>query len=163
MVLISLFWLAQVWFTPAAHDFHASITEMEYNPERQRLEVSMKLFSNDLEADITRHVDPEFAIGDYADSLRNERLQQYLRSRFRVSSAQKTHEWSWVGSQVDINVTFLFLEVPMPGKPEILEIENSVLLERFADQVNIVNLEWGDFRGSLLLKPDHPVEQLTIE
>ena len=60
-----LLWLPLLWGFGHRHDFHNSLTEMQFNPRKRTFEIAVKLFTDDLEKALAaRHGGKRFIIHD---------------------------------------------------------------------------------------------------
>src|SRR5687767_3390074 len=56
------------------HDYHVSITHIDHNPKTQSLEITTKIFTEDLEKTITTHGGPVLKLGDPKEDPRADPL-----------------------------------------------------------------------------------------
>ncbi|MFD1468364.1 DUF6702 family protein [Hymenobacter caeli] len=146
---------------PALHAYHASITELRYNAARQQLELATKVFTDDFEKGLSEgrpvRVDlltagPQGAILT-ADYLR--------RTLVLHTPAGAPLPLQFLGMQPEKDSYWLYSKVAVPGKATGVQIRNAVLLDSFADQMNIVNLEANGKKASALLRQGHEQETLS--
>lgn len=132
--------LAAIATLSSAHDFHVSITQMEQNGETGRLEVAVKVFTDDLEAAIqpagmsTLHLATreEHAA---ADSL----IRQYLLEHVRLHVDGIPVVLAYLGKETEADATWCYLESGPMGRIGQLKVTNTVLFTQFDDQVNIIH------------------------
>jgi hypothetical protein len=151
---------AQAGASPAtAHDFHVSITEIHYNPEARALEIAIKIFTDDLEAGLEGLGAPILRLGTpredpSADSL----LKRYLDNRFQISIEGKLLKNRFLGKEMESDATWCYIEIADVPRPATLTVHNRILLERFEDQANLVNLDVGGGKRSLMLRKGNEAE-----
>lgn len=119
---------------PADHDFKLSVCEMVYVPEKQSFDIKFYLFQDDLKAAL--YNDPNAtginaeAAGDYIIkhfSLRIDGHQQSLK----LKSMQEKND------QVLVNFSVPLISTKPPAS---LLVKNTLLLEKFRDQINMLYL-----------------------
>ncbi|WP_018477106.1 DUF6702 family protein [Pontibacter roseus] len=152
-LLVLLFSLVSTFAN--AHDYHASITDVRFNPRSQSLEVAVKVFTDDLEAALSRRFKTKVSYN------KAEQVQQYVKEYLTNSlvfelTPGKPLPANFVGTEQEADVVWVYLEVPV--KQEALShlyVRNVVLQELFNDQMNIVNLDYkGKVYSTLFQKND---------
>ncbi len=126
-----------------AHPFHTSLTEIEYNAKDQNLELAIKLAPVDLEEALSAYSGSKVVIVDteQSDALIHEYLQRKLRfysNRPTPQGAVTPLRLDWVGKQLDVNVIWVFLTVPVSETR--LRLDNQILLEIYRQQINTVSI-----------------------
>ena len=81
----------------ALHPFHASITQLRHNEEEQLLEITVKLFTDDL----GKAIGEEILIGDELSELQSEQIGEYVRSNFKIKDLEnnKTLNCTLIGEE----------------------------------------------------------------
>lgn len=143
LLLISLISL----FTTVKHDFHTSITNAELNSKTQGLEITMKVFTDDLELTIKNGTGAELDLisnkpHPKADSL----IFNYLLDHFAIKSDRTSKPPIFIGKEMENGITFIYLEIESFSIEKELVVRNTVFFDTFDDQSNIVNIE---VRGEL--------------
>ena len=98
----------------AAHPFHVSLAEVEFNAESGKLEVALRVYPLDLEKALTLHAARRISIDDEpeVDAL----IAAYLKDRFRVTGADgKPASIEWVGRELSVKDAWLYFEMPLSG------------------------------------------------
>lgn len=159
ILLFGLIFFAPFLFTGSAHKFYVSITQVDINTVTHKLEISARIFTDDLEATLLAETGRKLRLGSVrenpqADSI----LFAYVLSSLDLGQPGNQLELAWVGKEAEADVIWLYLESIVPAKPEeSFEIRNSYLYERFTDQKNIVNLRFGKETVSQIHTRSHPV------
>ena len=145
--------LALLAATPA-HDFHFSRTDVHWNPETSTFQATVRVFTDDLELAIRRHADLRDThaiwLGDDqewqgADSA----IAGWLRQHFNLRVDGTPVALTWVGKEVELDVSYLYLEsqpLNLTGV-EPWHAKNTMLFGEFDDQVNEVHLHAFDSLG----------------
>jgi hypothetical protein len=69
---------------------------------------------------------------------------------------------SFIGKEVEVDVTWIYAEIPLTEAPTSLRLQNSILTELFSDQVNIVNFKYLTTIRTFMFKPRETVQNLGI-
>ena len=133
----------------AAHPFHITIAEADYNKESGTLEVALRIYNpGDLEEALGlragERVNLETTEG--VDDL----IAEYLDETLIVEDASgEKAAIEWVGKEVTVKTAWLYFEVPLPEGPEGSTFTNTLLFEVEPDQSNTMVFGRGDDRASL--------------
>jgi hypothetical protein len=125
----------------SAHDFHLSLTEIRHNSENKTLEISIKLFTDDLQEALVLAGAPKLELGTPNEPpTANEYIESYLKQHFELSVNGKPTEFVYLGKEAELDATWCFVEVKDIRKVKTIEASNTLLLEAFDDQTNMLNL-----------------------
>ncbi|MFT2008405.1 DUF6702 family protein [Pontibacter sp. 13R65] len=143
-------------FKVAAHDYHASITDITYNSKTQHLEVAVKVFMDDLEEALTRKAKSKITYSNTAQV--QQYLQAYLQEHLVFEQEKgKPLKHKFLGSEAETDAVWVYVEVPVQHASLPLLVHNTVLMELFNDQMNIVNISSKGTTNSVLFqKNDRP-------
>ena len=138
------------------HEFYVSLCKIDHNPETSSLEITLKIFTNDLEYGITGLQD-FYGLGTEkeppeADSL----IYSYILENFKINLDGNCMKLNYIGKEVELDVTWIYVEIESVPKFDEIEITNRMLTEVLEDQVNIVNVNYNGETLGLLLKQDKP-------
>ena len=145
------------------HDFHVSITEINHNAQRQSLEVTIKIFSDDIERSFRALGAGELRLGDAkelpnADSL----LFAYLQNRLTIKVNGKAKSSTWVGKEVELDALWCYFEIKDCADFHALEATNRILTEVFQDQANVMHVTAHGETKSLFLNQSELSGQLNF-
>jgi hypothetical protein len=161
--LLLAFILLLVVVNAHAHDYHASITDVKYNPKTQNLEVALRVFTDDLENALSVRNK-----GKVAYSSQSEKVKQYLADYLEASVSfelvkGKPLKQRFVGSEEETDVVWLYFEVPVQSTSlSQLYVKNRVFTELFNDQMNVVNINYKGKTSSVLLQKNDVEKKLTF-
>jgi hypothetical protein len=159
LLLISIiFWIC-LSIQPA-HEFHTSLAQIQYNKTSHSFEVSLRVFTDDLEAALTReNKNQKVSIADakVADPL----IEKYVNKHLGILNKQNQKQpMTFVGKEIEVDVTWIYIEISSTGDLGGLRIQNSILTELFDDQVNIVNLNYLRKTSTYLFKDGQTVHAI---
>lgn len=124
----------------SAHEFYLSLTEINYNEEDKTLEISIKLFTDDLAQALKMAGAPEMEIGtDREAPEANEYIERYLQSNLKLLLNGKSINYIYLGKEAELDATWCYVEVENVKKVQTLEVQNSIFVEVFETQTNMVN------------------------
>jgi hypothetical protein len=135
----------------ASHKFYASLAQADLNTETNSIEVSLRLFSDDLERVLARregravHLDRTAAVAPL--------VLAYLRERFEFRTADgQTRELIWVGMETQVDVTWVYFEIRNISDLAGATLRNRVFFEQFDEQTNTVNIRHGERHTTLVFR-----------
>ena len=144
----------------ANHPFHVSVCDIEHDPESQALQISQRIFIDDLEeglkgfhkldqVDTYKPKDPQ-----RLDSL----IEKYLEAKLFIRANGKDLKLNYLGSELEGDARWAYLEVENMAVVDEAEVSNLILVEVFADQENIVHFKSkGKIRSYRLSKDEKKV------
>ena len=137
---------------------------VDYNPETKALEVTLKLFTDDIERSLEGLGAPKLRLGSSRELPASDSIfLDYLQNRlaFFVDDEEKAFEY--LGKEVEMdNTTWCYIEITGIEVFKALRIRNIVLTELFDDQSNLVNINAFGVRRSLLLRGGQPEDEATF-
>lgn len=144
----------------AEHEYYVSVGEMRLNSETLHLEITQKVFTDDLEYALEMMGHPGV---DVLNDEVDEELSAYLEHHFAVWSASgELLELRFLGREGDADAIYLFLESTDKIQSQKLQIKHEVLMEVFPAQINILHVGDEDNRLSYQFTEDSKVQQVKI-
>lgn len=148
----------------SVHKFYVSIYQVDYAPAKGRLEITARIFIDDLNGALLAQYKRKTFLGEKNDSADDLALmQQYLLKNFTIKINGKPKTIQYASRDIENNVIICYFTVKEATKIKTMEIRNTALLELFPDQQNIINANVSGTRKSLLLKADNPGGLLKFE
>jgi len=142
---------------PAAHKYFVSHTSLHFNPLSQHFEVTVRLFTHDLEWAISRDKSVRLDLGGNQEPAFAEGLvRDYLRFHLNISLNDSPVAMSYVGKEVEHDRIFCYLEFPASQSFHAMTIENTLLTDVFDEQKNYLELEMAGWKQSLVFTTTHP-------
>lgn len=145
------------------HDFHTSLTQMHFDAKTQTVEVSVRLFTDDLETALTRENGGKkvrFEGADKPDQL----LEKYIRKHFAVADSQRRpRAYTYLGYEQEADAQWIYLEMPAPTEPfKNIVIKQDILMDLFSDQVNLVNIQYHQQKKTVVFRNNQPVQAVSL-
>ena len=124
------------------HDFFISICTMRHNAGAQRLEVTWRITTHDLEHTLEPDAGGALKLGTEREDPRADSLiAAYLERHLRLELRGERLKPRYLGKEVELETTYAYLEVDGVADPEGLTVLNTLLQDLFLEQQNIVHLE----------------------
>lgn len=126
-----------------AHPLHTTHTEIvERGPGEAG--ITIRAFTDDLHR----------AVGAHRGAATDSALAQYVRGRLEIRPAGGAPaRLRWEGSRADGEATLLRLSATIPGGLRGARVRQTMQVELFTDQVNVVQIRYAGRRVSMLFTP----------
>ena len=149
LLLLTVILICGAWFM---HEFYVSLSEVRYNPDTERFEVSIRIFPDDLDRALLERSGIHTQLATElehpkADSL----LMRYLLEDFSLEVNGEMLKLEYLGKEPESDALWCYLESSEISDPGILRVRNVVLTEYFPDQVNIIQVYHGKWNKGLML------------
>lgn len=144
------------------HDFHTSITRMDYNAKEKSFEVSIRVFTDDLEKVLSKeNGGQKFTVVN--EDKNDPYVEKYVRKHFAlVTTAKQKKPYSYIGKEQEADATWVYVEIPCPEGLTGFSLQNSIMLDFFDDQVNLVNFNYQGQKKSYIFKNEDKVLPLGL-
>jgi len=156
--------LLGVFLTGAAlpHPLYISVTELKHNPKDKILEVSCKMFTNDLEAALEKMAKVHVDLSAAKDKAASDKLiEEYVERHLRLKLDGKPALLHFVGSEKENDGTWSYFQVNDVPAVKRIDVVNDLLYDSFNQQIGIVHVTVGGERKSTRL--DYPDANASFE
>ena len=136
----------------SAHKFYVSVTQIDYVSNKKRIEITHRIFIDDLEKGLTKKYNKKVNLTSTKELPEAEELiKSYLKEKIKVSINKKPQNIEFLAREVEGDVLILYTKIAVSKKINTFEIYNSLLTEVYADQQNIVHTNINSNKKSILL------------
>ena len=157
MLLLAFFILISTGVS-TKHPYYISVAEIHHNRNLERLEITLRIFVDDLEKAIALHQSlPSFYITNPDDPSTRDMIRLYLDDRFRLAVNREAASMEFLGGEVEDDTYWAYLKVDGVVCFDQLEIEYIVLLEVFEEQLNLVHVQQESAIRTFRLTADTPI------
>ncbi len=130
-----------------AHPFHVSSTTLSYNVKSKSVEVTCRIFTDDLEEALFRKYGGKIdLIGKQKEMA--QLVKKYLNEHLILSWDGQVSQQIFIGYENDHEATLVYFEAKKIDGTKQLQIKNSILYDLFDDQMNIVHFQINGKRQS---------------
>lgn len=134
---------------PTSHKVHVSVAQLEYNQKSQSVEITLRVYADDLENAVSQHAKRPVKI-DPATANKDKRVAEtilaYIRKSLEVKSKTGNPvKLNWVGMEWQVDMYWLYIGGKLPAAHasanglDGTQLRNKIFCDLFDDQVNIVN------------------------
>ena len=150
----------------ARHTYHSSILELRINPDKQQVELALKVFTDDLENALSKGRPQHLSLQDpRALPLADAYVREHLALTLPAAAPGQTSQAlavQFVGMQPEKDAYWLYAKAALPRATTSFLLRNTILLDLFSDQMNIVNAEGNAKKVSALFRAGHEQEVISL-
>ncbi|HHP7242844.1 MAG TPA: DUF6702 family protein [Cyclobacteriaceae bacterium] len=146
------------------HPFHVSVCEIAYDQEDKALEITHRIFLDDMENALREYHDlTQFDITRPTENLElNELLRAYFNENFKIKVNEEPLKYEFLGFELEKDVIYAYLQVVNLTSFNDLEVFNTILIQMFDDQENLVHVKKRKKIKTLRLNRGHFIDKVTF-
>ena len=166
VVLIMSLLLSLTTSHEEVHEFHLSKTTINYDTEESAIQISTRIFIDDLELDLKSLGFDSLQICTRKEKPSAEqRIQDYLREKLVVTVDGQTLDLTFLGKEQsdDLAAVWCYLEAYDVSIFDQISVSNTILTSQFDDQKNITMVEVDKERvAHILFTTDMTLETIEL-
>jgi len=141
----------------AVHKYYISVTQINYVPEKESVQIISRLFIDDFESVLKSNYDDRIVLAgkDEAKTV-DAFMDKYLQKHIQIIVNGNPLTFSFIGKAYDGDIVKCYLEVEHVKSIESFSITNGVLFDLQTDQQNIVKMNINSKNKSFILTSDNP-------
>lgn len=165
-LIVSITGMLQVLaFGLCMHPMHVSVTEIEFDEKDRELEITTRIFIDDLEKTLQNELrQPELDLLNPKNGLTIDQMAgKYLGDHIRISLDGKPQKTQYLGHERDGEALIFYVLVSKVKKWNTIQIFNDVITATYEDQSNLVHVTVREAVKSLRLTRDTPTNKLVFD
>lgn len=167
---VSSYLLILIMAIGSYHDFYLSLFQIRHNTEANTLEISIKVFSDDLEKAISTQTQQTINLATTTPDNQAQQqsidtyISRYVAHNLQISINDTTPQLNFIGKEVDLDdATWLYFEINLiDANIDSMAIECYVLTELFGAQINMFQLMINEQEYSAVLHKGKTQKQFTF-
>ncbi|MDP6053053.1 MAG: hypothetical protein QF879_11965 [Candidatus Latescibacteria bacterium] len=125
---------------------------MDHNPDTHTLEITFKIFTDDLEQALEAQGRGKLHLGADRESEGADRyISRYLEQHVSIEIDGRILEAKYLGRETESDVTWCYSEIGDVPSISTVTVINTLLIEIFEDQTNMVHINANGQNKSMLL------------
>ena len=151
LFFITLFPLASL--QPLDHKFYLSVTQMEFDSDKNRITAISRVFVDDLEETLRQRYDVQLAIGtDREDGMASFYISRYLEQKLIVETNNEPLEFTFAGFTYQNDQIILLSEFNLvPSDDYEIKVTNTLITDAYSEQQNLVHFRMNQKKQSEVL------------
>lgn len=147
--------------TAAWHPLHLSSTDIVYTTKGGTLEISSRLFTDDLEDALRKQFNVAADLSSPArHQAMDELLRKYVAMHFKLQVNGKPLSLNYLGFEKDREAVLVYIESAPLKSPAKIQVFNTLMYDLFDDQTNLMHVSIEGKRKSSKL--DYPKNSAVI-
>jgi hypothetical protein len=145
-----------------AHPLYITVTEINHNAKEKILEVSCKVFTNDLETVLEKVAGARVDLSAPKDKPASDKLiSAYVEKHLRLKVDGKPVQLHFIGSENEADGTWSYFQVNDVPAVKKIDAGDDLLYDGFNQQINIMHVTVGGQRQSTRL--DYPEANASFQ
>ena len=146
------------------HKFYVSIYQVDFVPEKKRVEITARIFMDDLNLALEKEFKTKIQLGEKTESSQDVQfLQKYLIKHLKISIDDKEKNIQFLSKEIENNVVIIYLKIVDVKKINSFRIYNNALLELYSDQQNIIQTKFYNKKRNYIFTEDYFVENMNFK
>ena len=138
------------------HKFYIAIYQIEYAQEKKMIQITSRIFIDDINDVLEKKYQKKTHIGDKNQSADDVVLMnKYISENFSIKVNGQSKPFQYVSSEVESNIIVGYYKITDVSKIKTLEVKNTILMDLFPEQQNIIQSKIYGKKQSLLLTEDN--------
>jgi hypothetical protein len=143
------------------HPFYIAVTEINLNTSDKTLEVSCKMFADDLEQIIEKNNHAQLDISSGKDKANFDKyIAAYVKNHLGLAIDGKASNLSYLGFEKEKESAYCYFQVENISSLKKLDVIDSLLQDFTSDQINIIHVTVNGKRQSTKL--DYPEKNASF-
>lgn len=150
------------------HPFHVSVMSVHHSAEENTLQITLKLFADDLEEAMNQEGFRQEGQA-YIDVLNpndqqqlNTYVEQYIQQKLNMQVNGQKVQPTFLGQEMEDMAMWCYLEVRDVEKINSVRVRSSIMTEVFDDQINIVHVNYQGAIKSMKLAGNRLLDEVLF-
>lgn len=128
-------------FKPA-HKFYVSVTEVEHNEKKQSLQIISRVFIDDFENVLNLRYGQEITLDPQSETAGAEEfIKKYLEQKLHIEVNGEGATINYLGKEYENDMLVFYIEASGVRDVKNVLVRNSVLMDLFEEQKNLVHVK----------------------
>lgn len=147
-----LVFLFVLFSSMSVHKFYVAIYKIEFAPQKKMLQITARIFVDDLNLAIEKKYNKKVFLGTEKESIDDIiLLKKYLSEKFYIKVNGELKPINFLSKDLENNVLVCYLNSKDISKIKSLEVQNSIITEVYEEQQNIIQANFNGEKYNLLL------------
>lgn len=121
------------------HDYYVSITKLNYVKEKKAVQITSRLFIDDLEMALRKQYGDTLKINsEQSEKQMSEYIGNYMKRSLLVTINGENKKLTFIGNEYDVDVVVCYMEIENVEAIHTLKVSNTVFFNMYSNQENIV-------------------------
>jgi len=128
------------------HEYFTSLTKVQYDSTAKQLFVKVELDAGQLSETLNEHFGHDLYLGEEEeDPDAAKMIESYFEENWSMQINGKSISFSLTDKQIDWHHAYLLFESKtVKGKPKRISLKNTLLIDQFPEQKNLVDYQFNE-------------------
>ena len=146
------------------HDFFVSVSYIEYDDQRNAIEVHKKIFFDDFEKTLKKEsLNEDFDILKSNKVLVDDYIRDYLTKKIEFVINDKQYDFEYLGHEYEDGIINCYFEINKIKKIKKIKIKDTSLFETFEGQENLIYFQANQKLTTIRLKDPILFHEIIIK
>lgn len=147
-----------------AHPYYVSICQVELNSKTNSLEISLKVFADDLLLGLENAGRTKIYLGEEKENQSTDAyIYDYLKTQYKFVINSRITSFSFVGKEMEDNVVWAYLEINEVNDLSNFKVECTFLTEVLESQTNIIQVNKDGVIKNMMFNKNKTVDSLQFD
>ncbi|MEM8520262.1 DUF6702 family protein [Flavobacterium sp. PL12] len=135
----------------SAHKFYVSLYQVNYAPEKKMLQITARLFVDDVNNSIGKKYKKKMNLGSETETVEDLNLfKKYFNEKFSIKVNGQLKSTQFLSKEMEGDVLICYFSIKDINKVTGLEIYNAIITEGNSEQQNIMHFNVLGVKNTLL-------------
>ena len=135
----------------SAHKFYVSLYQVNYAPEKKMLQITARLFVDDVNNSIGKKYKKKMNLGSETETVEDLNLfKKYFSEKFSIKVNGQLKAAQFLSKEMEGDVLICYFSIKDINKVSGLEIYNAIITEGNSEQQNIMHFNVLGVKNTLL-------------
>jgi hypothetical protein len=131
------------------HPFYVSVTEFNFNEKEKLMEITSKVFLDDLEKALKNQTNNTVELTNPAVPKKaQEMVGAYFKKRLQLKLDDKSTQLEFVGYEKEAASVWVYFQVSDVSSVKKIAVTNTILYEMYTTQISIMHAQVGNNKKS---------------
>ena len=131
------------------HPFYVSVSEINHNAKEKTLEISCKLFLDDMEKTLKKQSNAQVELTSPKEPKKaQQQIADYVKKHLAIKIDGKPVVLEFIGYEIEGASLWSYYQVKNVGSVQKIEVTNNLLYEMYDSQIGIVHAQVGGNKKS---------------
>jgi hypothetical protein len=138
------------------HKFYISIYQIEYSKEKKMVQITSRIFIDDMNKALENKYGKKTNLCDKNETKQDvDLMNKYITENFSIKINGKPKPYTFISKESENNVIIGYYKITSISSIKSIEVQNTVLMDLYSDQQNIIQSKIEGKKESLLLTIDN--------
>tara|TARA_B110001454_G_C12568009_1_gene370631 strand:- start:231 stop:728 length:498 start_codon:yes stop_codon:yes gene_type:complete len=136
----------------SAHKYYLSLTQIEYKNESKSIQIIINVFMDDIETALNKEYSIDLQLTNQNELESNDvYFKKYLKKNLYFKVDNTSSSFNYIGKEYDGDLVYFYLEIENVNSLEAIEVVNTILIDYFPEQQNLIKSKVNKKHNSILL------------